>query len=301
MADYEKAFTVSHDEGRGACSIRFRCFHTPNSITVFTRDWADDAVEDLLVGLYRECLAYHFLWSFSLPESDVARVNRACDAVEVDERTARLLREMKGFHDREPSFDFTIGPVSYLWKHAGRVPSEAQIEAALAHVGAGKVRVEGCTVMKSDPLVQIDVGGAAKGFVADELAGTLRDAGVESADIDLGGNLFMLGDHPEGRPWRVSVRIPEDVDVAPIVIEVADKSVVTSGSYERFTEIGGKRYQHIIDPRTGWPAESDLVSATVVSPSSLQADLLATTALLAGSSGIAALCVRHPDCDFTVF
>jgi thiamine biosynthesis lipoprotein len=97
------------------------------------------------------------------------------------------------------------------------------------------------------------------------------------------------------------VRIPAGVNAGPVILEVEDCSVVTSGSYERFIEIDGKRYQHLIDARTGWPAESDLVSATVVSPSSLQADLLATTALLSGSAGIDALRGRHPGCCFTVF
>ena len=301
MADYERGFTLKHDESRGSCAIRFRCFDTPNSITVFTHDLSPEQVEDLLISQYRTCLEYHFLWSFSLPDSDVARMNRPCDAVEVDSRTARLLQAMKQFHEVEPAFDFTVGPVSYLWKHAKAVPSSDAIRGALAHVGARKVTVEGTLVRKDDPLVQIDVGGAAKGFVADELARTLCEAGIESADIDLGGNLYMLGKHPEGRPWRVSVRIPEGVESAPIVLEVEDKSVVTSGSYERFCEIDGKRYQHIVDACTGWPAETDLVSATVVSPSSLQADLLATTALLIGSAGIPSLCLRHPDCAFTVF
>ena len=301
MADYERGFTLAHDESRESCTIRFRCFDTPNAITVFACDLSPDQVEDLLIRQYRTCLEYHFLWSFSLPDSDVARLNRPCDTVEVDARTAHLLQAMKQFHEEEPAFDFTVGPVSYLWKHVQAVPSSEAIREALAHVGARKVTIEGNVVRKADPLVQVDVGGAAKGFVADELARNLREAGVESADIDLGGNLFMLGSHPEGRPWRVSVRIPEGVESAPIVLEIVDKSVVTSGSYERYCEIDGKRYQHIIDARTGWPAETDLMSATVVSPSSLQADLLATTALLSGSAGVPALCLRHPDCAFTIF
>jgi len=300
MPDYEKKFTIAHDEAKGSCTIRFRCFDTPNIVTVYTGDWPDSVVEDLLIGLYRECLTFHFLWSFSLPESDVSRLNQPCGRIQVDERTARLLVAMQLFNMQEPSFDFTIGPVSYLWKHAEAVPSEDEITEALSHVGADKVELEGCTVVKRDPLVRIDVGGAAKGFVADELARMVREAGVKSADIDLGGNLYLVGRHPEDRPWRVAVRIPDGVKAEPVVLEVENCSVVTSGSYERFVEIGGKRYQHVIDARTGWPVESDLVSATVVSPSSLQADLLATTALMAGSSGIDALRARHPECLFTV-
>ena len=82
------------------------------------------------------------------------------------------------------------------------------------------------------------------------------------------------------------------------MVNISNKSAVTSGSYERFVDIEGKRYQHIIDPRTGWPSESDIVSATVIADSSLQADMLATTTCLAGSEGFFELALRHPDCDF---
>lgn len=298
MADYSDDFEILYDAGAPSCRIRFRCFDTPNSVAVPGCDVPDPAVEDLLVGVRRLCLGFHGLWSFSLPGSDIARMNGPCSRARVDGRTAELVAAMGAFHETEPAFDFTIGPASFLWKHAERVPGADEVAEALSHVGAGLVRVEGDVVVKADPLVQIDVGGAAKGFAADAVATMLREAGVESANVDLGGNLFMLGSHPSARPWRVAVRVPAGVEAERVVLEVRDKSVVTSGSYERFVEIDGVRYQHIIDARTGWPAETDLVSATVVADSSLDADLLATTALLAGSDGLDALAARHPGCGF---
>lgn len=297
MADFSKDFQIAYDDARDACTIRFRCFDTPNSVTVFGSGAGLD-VEGVLLEVRRICLEFHRLWSFSLHDSDIARVNEPCERVQVDMRTALLISSMKLFHETEPAFDFTVGPVSLAWKHAERVPSAGELEEALSHVGADKVSVEGDVIAKDDPLVRIDVGGAAKGFVADAVAASLRTSGVASADIDLGGNLFMVGDHPEGRPWRVSVRIPDGITASPPIIEVRNQSVVTSGSYERFVEIGGKRYQHIIDVRTGWPSESDIVSATVVCASSLQADMLATTALLAGSDGFEELAARHRGCSF---
>ena len=299
MPDYSNDFQVVYNEAARTCMVRFRCFDTPNSVSVHGCDAPDPAVE-LLGAVRRRCLELHRLWSFSLPESDVSRVNGPDLRTRVAPETARLLQAMKGFHDREPSFDFTVGPVSFPWKHAESVPSQVDLAAALSHVGADKVSVEDGFVVKDDPLAQVDVGGAAKGFVADALAAELRRAGVESADVDLGGNLFMLGSHPSGRAWRVAVRVPEGVAAERPVLEVRDASVVTSGTYERFAEIDGVKYGHIVDAATGRPAESDLVSATVVAPSSLQADMLATTALIAGSAGLEALAARHPDCAFTV-
>ena len=297
MADYSLDFQIHYDSERDSCGIFFKCFDTPNSVTVFGLS-NPDVVEPLLLRVRGACLGFHRLWSFSSDESDIARINRQVDRVEVDRRTADLLREMIAFNQQEPLFDFTIGQVSLAWKRAQRVPTDEELADALSHVGVSKLTVDGTAIMKADPYLRVDVGGAAKGFVADYLVAMLRDAGVESADIDLGGNLFLMGDHPEGRPWRLSVRIPEGVPAERVMVNVSNKSAVTSGSYERFVEIGGKRYQHIIDPRTGWPSESDIVSATVIADSSLQADMLATTACLAGTEGFFELALRHPSCDF---
>ena len=298
MADYSKDFQVIYDAERDSCTIRFRCFDTPNSITVFGGVGKGPDTEELLLAIRSECLELHKLWSFTLAGSDIWRINEPINRIEVDSRTASLVSAMKEFHECEPVFDFTVGPVSFLWKHAEFVPADEQIEAALVHVGADKVVVQGNVIVKADPFVQVDVGGAAKGFIADTIAGRMRAAGVASADIDLGGNLYMVGSHPSGRPWRVAVRVPEGLDIEKPILEICDQSVVTSGSYERYVEIDGKRYQHIIDASTGYPSESDLVSATVVAKSSLQADMLATCALLVGSQGLDCLKARHPEAKF---
>ncbi len=298
MADYSRDYCITYGKHE-SCRIDFRCFDTPNSITVYGPLTRTCSAEELLLAGRGYCLELHGLWSFTDARSDVSRLNAATDRVRVDERTASLVRGMKAFHEREALFDFTIGPASYAWKHAERVPDARQIAAALAHVGAERVRVDGSFVVKDDPCAQIDVGGAAKGFAADAVADLLRAKGVACADIDLGGNLFLLGQHPEGRPWRISVKIPDGVVHDPIILEVRDCAVVTSGSYERFVEIDGVRYQHIVDPATGWPVESDVVSATVVGPSALQADMLATTAVMVGASGLQALEARHPGYAFT--
>ena len=295
MLDYSSDCQIVRDAAEGSCAAVFHCFDTRNVVTVFGDVATGADAEALLREVHRSCLELHRLWSFSLEDSDIARINASSGGCKVDFRTAMLLSAMKAFHAVEPSFDFTIGRVSYLWKHADRVPSDDELEAALAHVGAEKVSVDGDVVVKADPLVQVDVGGAAKGFAADAVAARLRIAGVRSARIDLGGNLYMLGPHPTGRLWRVGLRVPEGIQVERPVVEVCDCSVVTSGSYERFVEIDGKRYQHVIDAATGRPSTSDIVSATVVAASSLHADMLATTGLLVGSSGVAAFRARHPE------
>ena len=329
MADFSGDFCIEY--GDGWCRINFRCFDTPNAVTIYdsgpsvgllgpdpsvgplsraaasrqppqaacqTRADADGHwhAENLLIQVRRLCLELHRLWSFSLAGSDLHRINQAQCEVEVDPRTARLIQTMKDLHQTEPKFDFTVGPLSFFWKRAQGVPPQGQIDEALALVGVENVQVSGTLVRKAHPGVQVDIGAVAKGYVADMIACMLREQGVTCADIDLGGNIYMVGRHPSGRPWRVSVLIPEGLDVEPIIVDVADESVVTSGVYERFVEIDGKRYQHIIDPQTGWPADSDFVSATVIAKSSCVADALATVLLMTGSAGFDAFARRHPDC-----
>lgn len=294
--DASSDFALSFNAKETAYTLSFFCFDTPNYIKIYGYDSANRDVEMLLLDVWRACLHMHKLWSFSTPRSDIHRANRRELECEVDTLTATLIRSMKDFHEQEPLFDFTVGPLSFLWKHAKRVPTQQRIEKAKESIGAEKVHVEGCCITKQSPYVKIDVGGAAKGAAADMIAASLRSKGVRSAEINLGGNLFLLGEHPEGRAWNVDIKIPEGIQAEAVRIEAKDESVVTSGSYERFVEIDGKRYQHIVDPRTGWPSTSDIVSATVVSKSSLQADMLATTTLLASSSGFDKLRARHPEC-----
>lgn len=311
MSDYSLDFSIAHDQDQGGHTINFRCFDTPNAVTVFgVADYRQ--AENLLLEVRAQCLELHRLWSFSLPESDVSNMNGNKTRIVVDAQTAHLLNAMIEFNKAEPLFDFTIGPVSYLWKHATSLPEPAELQEALSHVGARKVK---CSVLspndatypvprrpcalveKADAGVRIDVGGAAKGYAADQIANYLQLCGVTSADVDLGGNLYMVGNHPSGRAWRVGVRVPEGIPALKCLLEVSGKSVVTSGSYERFVTIGSKRYQHIINPISGYPCEGDVVSATVVAKSSLEADMLATTMLIVGSSGLQALSSRHPCCE----
>ena len=300
MADYSLDYTI-HYEGNDSCTISFGCFDTANTVTVHELARFPKDPEQVLLAARRTCLRLHELWSFTLPGSDIARLNEPCESVEVDAITIELIESMRQFTSAEPLFDFTIGSASFLWKRAfatSVIPTDAEISEALAHVGANHIGVSGRIVSKDDPLTSIDVGGAAKGFAADLLAVQLRDEGITSADIDLGGNLYLVGNHPEGRPWRLELTVPMGINANPGLVEVSDASAVTSGTYERFAKIDGEFFHHIIDPTTGWPAQSDIASVTVVGPSSLRADMLATTCLIAGSGGIRDLARRHTDYRF---
>jgi FAD:protein FMN transferase len=204
------------------------------------------------------------------------------DVFVVVKRALELARLSNGL------FDPTVGPLVRLWgittDHA-RVPSAAEIKAALALVNWKDVVLDAgaLTIALRRPSMTLDVGGVAKGYAADEMVRILSARGVRSALIDLGGNIFAMGSKPGGNPWSIGIQDPGGERGAYLgVIEVANKTVVTSGVYERYFMKNGKRYHHIMDTRTGFPVDNGLVSVTVVADTSFAADGVTLTLLSMG-------------------
>lgn len=129
----------------------------------------------------------------------------------------------------------------------------------------------------------IDLGGIAKGYAGDEAIKIYKKHGIESAYINLGGNVVVLGKKPNGKPWKIGIQNPRDIKGKYIgIVEVSDKAVITSGDYERYFEENGKRYHHIFDPNTGYPANSGLISATIITGLSIEGDALSTAVFVLG-------------------
>ena len=189
------------------------------------------------------------------------------------------------------AFDPTVAPVMDAWDFTGdapRVPSDEELSALLAHVGLEKLSVDGNTIALSDG-AQLDLGGIAKGYAADLLRAQLEKEGVTSATLDLGGDVFVMGRKTDGSDWRIAVKDPADTESYLGVVSAADKFIVTSGVYERYFEENGVRYHHILDPKTGCPAESGLVSVTVLCENGAWADALSTACFVLGPDGALAL------------
>ncbi len=212
-------------------------------------------------------------------------------------------------------FDISIGPVSKLWDFQAEdpaVPDPEAIKAGLRHVQkADKVHAfdkaflssqfdapHDYILYKDEPGIEIDLGGIAKGYIADKVKDYLMSEGVTAAIINLGGNVVTIGSKTDGSPWKIAIEKPfggaEDklLEERPYVgvIETSGGSVVTSGTYERmFIADDGTLYHHVLDPRTGYPAGTDLDSATVTGPESARCDALSTTCLLLGSKAAQAL------------
>lgn len=236
------------------------------------------------------CQEYEKLFSVTIEDSDVWRINHAEGApVTVSPQTTELICMGLNFGILSGGmFDITIGGLTSLWNFKGdpAVPAAEDINAALSSVDFRSVIVSKNenTVQVKNSEARLDLGGIAKGFIADKIAGFLLDRGVKAAVIDLGGNVYVLGRKPGGSPWRVGVRKPFSVNGELFgTIETGAASVVTSGVYERQFESGGVVYHHILDPKTGAPVISDVVSATVITESSAEGDALSTTLVLAGS------------------
>ena len=193
------------------------------------------------------------------------------------------------------AFDPTLAPVLDAWgftKDEHRVPSADALKELLSHTGCGKVALEktadGWTVTLLDG-AQLDLGGIAKGYAADLLRAQLEKEGVTSATLDLGGDVFVMGRKTDGSDWRIAVKDPADTESYLGVVSAADKFIVTSGVYERYFEENGVRYHHILDPKTGCPAERGLVSVTVLCENGAWADALSTACFVLGPDGALAL------------
>lgn len=234
------------------------------------------------------CAEYEKLFSMTLEESDVWRVNHANGApVTVSPQTAELIRAGLEFGEISGGmFDITVGKLSTLWDFSGnpRVPSATELEDARASVDYRQVIIDGNSVRLLNPEAWIDLGGIAKGYIADRLADFLEGGGVDGAVIDLGGDVSVVGAKTDGSLWSIGVRKPFGGrnDLLGIV-NTGEASIVTSGTYEREFVENGILYHHILDPFTGMPARSDVTGATVLAESAAAGDALSTITLLIGS------------------
>ncbi len=217
--------------------------------------------------------------------SEVSAVNMNGGG-EVSEDTANVFTAaVQMYEETGGLFDFTIYPLIKLWGFPTkeyRVPPEAEIAQKLSLVDASKAELAGCLVKLGEGQ-EIDFGGIAKGYASARVMDIFHDYGITSGLVSLGGNIEALGSKPDGTPWRIGIQNPEGTQGTYLgVLEVTDKAVVTSGGYERYFEENGHTYIHIIDPRTGKPAESDLLSVTVVSEDGTLADGLSTSLFIMG-------------------
>ncbi len=260
------------------------------SITLFNFDTVIQisarTTEEVMQQLADRCEYFESKFSRTIEGTDIWNINHAAGAaVEVAPETAQCISAALEYSKASDGlFDITIGAVSSLWDFVvGVKPDDAAIQEAIKHVDYRCVKVDGTTVTLSDPKAMLDLGGIAKGFITDDLVGILREAGCESAMLSLGGNVYVLGESFRGDNWNVGVQDPNGAtDDVIASVPAQNKSVVTSGLYERSFTQDGVLYYHILDPKTGYPAQTDLASASIMSDASTDGDAYSTILFLLG-------------------
>ena len=282
------------------CAVRAdasRTFFAMDTVMTVT---APGGSEALLADCEAEVRRLEALFSVTDEQSEIARLNQAGEAA-LSEETASVLRfALDTAALTGGALDVTLYPVVRAWGFTTgdyRVPGDEELAALLARVGWRQVALEGAAARLPEG-VMVDLGAVAKGYASDRLAALLREGGVQSALIDLGGNICCVGAKRDGRPWRIGVRDPKNPERYVGALAVKDRAVITSGSYERFfTGEDGTVYGHIFDPATGRPADSGVISATVVGESGMQCDALTTALYVMGVERACALLQTLPAVD----
>lgn len=231
-----------------------------------------------------ECDRLDRKYSHYRDDSLVARIAAgAGNEIEVDAEAADLLDFAAALHAQSSGlFDITAGALTRLWDaQNGRLPDKAEIAAARAVTGWRRVHWQRPVLRLGVPGMRLDLGGIVKEYAADRCAGLCRDAGVVAGVVDLGGDLALIDPHRDGSPWIVGIKAPRVPGRAAARIELPRGGLATSGDYERALIVDGRRYSHIVDPRSGEPVQS-FASVSVVADSCLVAGAAATLAMLMG-------------------
>ena len=225
------------------------------------------------------------------PSSDISLVNKNAGLVPVSpspETVEAVNEAIRLYEITGGVFNPLIGPVTRLWKinredGLNKIPSPESLDSAVKLADIGNISVSGDKIFLREKGCVIDLGGMAKGFASAKIADMLRDKGIKSAILDLGGNVHTVGTKPDGSKWRVGIRNPlKPAGTPALVVDVNDSAVITSGNYERYKTIDGKKYSHFFDPLTGQSVNSDLLSVTVISENGSLADGLATAFMITG-------------------
>lgn len=232
--------------------------------------------------------------------SDIHNIN---SGKEVSEETEEILKKALEISAKtNGAFDITVSPVMDLWGFYDSnysVPSDTDIKNALKSVNYKNIFFNNGKINILNN-AGIDLGGIAKGYASDKVIEIFKDYGIKSAIINLGGNVFALGRRSDGKMWTVAITDPFDKENYALTLEIEDKAVITSGGYQRFFEENGKRYHHIIDPKTGYPAQSGIESVTVISSNAAEADALSTALFVMGKDKAAEFLKKNKNIDAVI-
>jgi len=252
------------------------------SITLY-----DSSDRNILNEAFALCDKYEAIFSRTMQSSELYKLNHSHSTTyHVSNELASLIETGLYYSSiSKGAFDISIAPVSQLWDFTSEepiLPDSDKVKHSLVFVGYNNFKLKNTCLTKKEPENQIDLGAVAKGYIADKIKDYLLNQGVKSALINLGGNILCVGDK-NGKPFHIGVQAPfKERNVTLTTLDIKNKSIVTSGIYERCFTVGNQFYHHILNPRTGYPYENDLSSVTILSDKSLDGDALSTTCFALG-------------------
>ncbi len=264
-----------------------------------TKDKAKQAVQ----AVFDEMRRVEDLTSFHKP-SDLTKINTAAGTgiVRVPRELTALVNEsLKFARESDGAFDPTLGPLAKIWNFSGgepRLPEDSEIKRALKKKGWKLVKTDttAATVALPEREMSLDLGGIAKGYSLDRAGSVLKKLKIHAALVNAGGDILALGEKSPGKPWRIGVQAPRNPGGLVAVASLKDRVIVTSGDYERFFLRAGKRYHHILNPATGYPA-TELRSVTIIARDGLRADAMATAVFGLGVKGGLQYVENTPDVE----
>ena len=259
---------------------------TPVSITIY-----DGGSENILDKAFEKVEEVEELVSINKENTEISELNKnaGIEKVKLSDISYDILKKGLEYSKlSNGSYDITIGPLVKLWNigfEDAKVPSKDEINEVIGSIDYNNIEINDSTkeVFLTKKGMEIDLGSIAKGYIADEIANILKQEGVNRAIIDLGGNIYALGSKSSDSNWKIGIQNPFN-DRGEVVgaIEVSDKTVVTSGIYERFIEEDGVKYHHILNPKTGYPYETDIAGVSIIADESIDADALSTLTFTKG-------------------
>ncbi len=276
----------------------FRAMGSPCEIQLYARD--DSAARRIAHLAIADAERLEARYSRYRDDSLLSAINRVAAAggiIDVDDETASLLNYADTCHQQSDGlFDITSGLLRQAWNFkSGILPEDEQIRQLLDRIGWNKVRWSPPTI-GFEPGMELDLGGIVKEYAADHLATLCRNAGARHGLVNLGGDIRVIGPHPDGSPWRIGIQHPRKPGIEPIeTIALHQGGVASSGDYERCITVDGVRYGHILNPKTGWPVRH-MAAVTVVGDFCVVAGSASTIAMLKQQDGPAwleSLGLRH--------
>lgn len=261
--------------------------------------------EEAVTAAVAEVNRLDSLWSVSSEDGEVYLLNQNGEGQLSDNSEQLMKRAQDLYNSTGGVFDVTVYPLMNLWGFTSKeyhVPTKKEIVQTLAQVDQSKLSLSEDGLLTLGENQQIDLGGIAKGYTSSRIMEIYKEYGVTSGMVSLGGNVQTLGTKTDGSNWNIGIQDPESKEGDILgVLSVANQAVITSGGYERYFEEDGKTYHHILNPKTGYPADSGLISVSIVSEDGTLADGLSTALFVMGKEKAISYWRQHKDSFDTVF